>query len=77
MEPTPDELRSRIDALEKELTRVTTERDLYKESADAELANIPYTPMTEDEARNLIAAPQGERLLDIAAEFERRALGRG
>lgn len=69
---TPDELRARIEQLERELARVKTERDLYKQSAYAEMmASIPYTPMTLEEARELMSAPQGERLTDIIAEYEK------
>ncbi len=75
--PTPDELKSRIRQLESELAHVKTERDLYKQSAHAEMmASIPYTPMTLEEARELIAAPQGERLSDIVAEYEKELEGR-
>ncbi len=70
--PTLDELQARIRQLESELARVKTERDLYRQSAYAEMmASIPYTPMTLDEARELMAAPQGERLTDIVAEYEK------
>ncbi len=73
---TPDELRARIEQLEQELARVKTERDLYKQSAYAEMmASIPYTPMTLEEARELMSAPQGERLTDIIAEYEKELDG--
>jgi hypothetical protein len=32
---------------------------------------VPYAPMTEEEAREMMAAPQGESILDIIAEFEK------
>jgi CHASE3 domain sensor protein len=75
--PTPDELQARIRQLEDELARVKTERDLYKKSVYEEMmASIPYTPMTLEEARELMSAPQGERLTDIIAEYEKELDGR-
>ncbi|MBL8864177.1 MAG: hypothetical protein KF873_00940 [Gemmataceae bacterium] len=74
---TPEELRARIEQLERELARVKTERDLYKKTVYAEMmASIPYTPMTLEEAREMMAAPQGERLTDIIAEYEKELEGR-
>lgn len=75
---TPDELRARIEQLEQELARVKTERDMFKKTVYDDLREtIPYTPMTMEEARELMSAPQGERITDIIAEYEKELAGRG
>ena len=69
---TPEQLKARIAELERELARVQTERDLYKQTVYTEMmASIPYVPITLEEARELMSAPQGERLADIVCEFEK------
>jgi hypothetical protein len=75
---TPDDLRARIEQLERDLARVTTERDMFKKTVYDDLReSIPYTPMTLEEARELMTAPQGERIVDIIAEYEKELAGRG
>ena len=75
MNPTgesPEQLKARIAELERELARVQTERDLFKQTLYAELmASDPYVPMTLEEARELMSAQQGERIEDIVSEFEK------
>ena len=74
---TPEQLKARIAELERELTRVRTERDLFKQTLYAELmASDPYVPMTLEEASELMSAPQGERLVDIICEFEKELAAR-
>ena len=69
---TPEHLKARIAELERELARVQTERDLFKQTLYAELmASDPYVPMTLEEARELMSAQQGERIEDIVSEFEK------
>ena len=74
MNPTgesPEQLMARIAELERELARVQTERDLFKHTLYPELmVSDLYTPMTLEEARELMSAPQGERIEDIVCEFE-------
>ena len=75
MNPTgesPEQLMARIAELERELARVQTERDLFKQTLYAELmASDPYVPMTLEEARELMSAQQGERIEEIVSEFEK------
>ena len=74
---TPEQLQARIAELERELTRVRTDRDLFKQTLYAELmASDPYVPMTLEEASELMSAPQGERLVDIICEFEKELAAR-
>lgn len=75
--PNPDELFARIRQLESEIEHLKRERDLYKAVSYADMmASIPYTPMTVEEAREMMSAPQGERLTDIIAEYEKELDGR-
>lgn len=70
---TPQELIERIAQLERQLARVTTERDMLKRTVYDDLReSVPYTPMTLDEARELMSAPQGEEtILDVIAEYKK------
>ena len=80
MNPTgesPEQLKARIAELERELARVQTERDLFKHTLYPDLmVSDLYTPMTLEEARELMSAPQGERIEDIVSELEKELAAR-
>lgn len=69
---TPDELRERIAQLERQLARVTKERDLFKQTVYNDLREaVPHTPITLEEAHELMSAPPGEEsILDVIAEYK-------
>lgn len=69
--PTPD-LLARIAALEAELARVKTERDIYKADVYATIRkDDPEYTLTEEEIQDALHGPRGQPLLDIVSEFER------
>ena len=62
---TLDQTRAKIETLAA--TRERLKRVMFALSDAIE----PYTPLTEEEARELMIAPQGESILDIIAELEK------
>ena len=69
-----ENLPARVAKLEAELARVKFERDLYKKSIYDSLRGSEFdVPMTEAEMEDLMNAPQGESILSIIEEFEKRA----
>lgn len=75
--PTVEALQREIEHLRWQLARKTTEADIHREAVyhfyRDELAK---PPLTEEEIRELLAAPRSEEsLLDIIEEYERRAGG--
>ena len=75
-QPTPDELRKRIDELEWELSRTRAERDEYKAST-CELLNqvFPYEPISEEELHDMLHGPRGQPIIEIVEEYERKLRG--
>jgi hypothetical protein len=73
--PTIESLQREIAELRFQLARKTTEADLYRETVyDLYRDKIPFTPMTEEEARELMntpPAPPGESLGDLIADLQR------
>lgn len=62
----------RLAELEAELAKTRAERDEYKAAAYSFLGQlIPYEPMTEEEAYELIHAPPGPPIRELIAELER------
>jgi hypothetical protein len=62
---TPDQTLATIEALAG--TRERLKRVMFALSDAVE----PYTPLTEEEAREMMTAPQGESIPDIIAELEK------
>jgi predicted nuclease with TOPRIM domain len=64
----------RLAELEAELARIKRERDMYKADVHrlrkAEIEELP--PMTVEEVREMMAAPQGESFDSIIAEYQTR-----
>ena len=75
--PTVEALQREIERLREQLARKTTEADIYRETVyDMVRGTYHFTPMTEDEARELMNTPPGgESIRDIIAEYERRLGG--
>ena len=71
----PDDVMARLAELEAELTRVKFERDLYKKSIYDSMRGSEFdVPLTEAEMEELMNAPEGESILSIIEEFEKRAI---
>ncbi len=63
----------RIAKLEAELTRVKTERDLYKGSVSALLRESPVFEIpTDEELRQCETGPFGESMSEILAEYRKK-----
>lgn len=73
----PESDADRIARLEAELARVKYERDMYKEFVyDRMRKEVPYEPITEEEALEMVNSPPGESLADILKEFEGKLGGK-
>ncbi|QDU24263.1 hypothetical protein [Urbifossiella limnaea] len=75
--PTVEALQRQIEELRWQLARKTTEADIHRAAVyDFYRDKLAEPPLTEDEIRELLAAPQSEEsLLDILEEYERRTGG--
>jgi hypothetical protein len=75
--PSVEALQREIAHLREQLARKTTEATIYREAVyDMVRDKVSYTPMTEEEARELMKTPPGgESIPDIIAEYERRLGG--
>jgi hypothetical protein len=76
--PTVEELQREIEQLRWQLARKTREADIHREAVHDFYRDqlAAYTPMTAEEARELMTAPRGEKsIADLLAELEREAEG--
>jgi hypothetical protein len=72
-QPTPDELRKRLDELERELSRTRAERDEFKASTYELLGKVfPFVPPTAEEIHDMLYGPRGQPIIEIVEEYERK-----
>lgn len=75
-QPTPEELRKRLDELERELVKMRAERDEFKASTYELLGQVfPYIPLTPEEVEDMLHGPRGRPIIEIIEEYERGLSG--
>jgi len=70
--PSDYDLTKRLADLERELAKTRAERDEYKASTYSLLGElIPFEPVTDEEAHEMIHGPKGQPIREIIEELER------